>query len=175
MGERGDYKKLSFSNLGSISKSRDITLPAKVCIVKAMIFLLVMYGCESWTIKKAGHWRIDAFELWCWRRLLKSPLDCKEIKPVNPKENQSWIFIGGPDAEVETSVFWPPDAKNWLTRKDLDAWKDWRREKGTTEVEMVGWHHWLNGHELKQTPGDSEGQGRLVCCKWWGHKELDVT
>ena len=109
-----------------------------------------MYGCESWTVKKAEHWKIDAFELWCWRRLL-SPLDCKEIKPVNPKGNQSWIFMGRTDAEAETPILWPPDAKNWLIWKDSDAGKDWRREeKGMTEDEMVGSHHWLDGHELSK-------------------------
>ena len=116
---------------------------------QAMVFPVVMYGCESWTIKKAGHQRICAFELWCWRRL-KSPLDCKEIQPVNPKGNQSWIFIGRTDAEAETPILWPPDVKNWLTGKDSDAGKDWRQEeKGTTEDNLVGWHHWLNGHEFE--------------------------
>ena len=112
--------------------------------------------CESWTIKKAEHWRIDAFELWCWRRL-ESPLDCKEIKPVNPKGNQSWIFIGRTDAEAP--IFWPPDVKNWLIGKDRDAEKDWRQEeKGLTEDEVVGWHHWLDGHEFEQTLGVGNGQ-----------------
>ena len=101
-------------NLDSILKSRDITLWTNVCLVKAMVFLLVMYGCESWTIKKAEHQRIDAFELWCWRRLLESPLDCKEIQPVHPKEDQSWVFIGRTDVEAETPILWPPDAKSWL-------------------------------------------------------------
>ena len=136
-------------NLDSILKSRDITLPTKFHLVKAMVFPVVMYGCESWTIKKAEHWRIHAFELQCWRTL-ESPLDCKEIQPVYPKGNQSWIFIGRTDAEAETPIFWPPDLKNWLTRKDPDAGKDWRwEEKGLTEDEMVGWHHWLNGHEFE--------------------------
>ena len=101
------------SNLDSIPKGRDITLPTKVHVVKAMVFLVVMYGCESWTIKTAEHRRIDAFELWCWRRLL-SPLDYKEIQPVHPKGNQSWIFIGRTDAEAEAPILWPPDAKSWL-------------------------------------------------------------
>ena len=117
----------------------------KVHLAKAMVFPVVMYGCESWTIKKAEHWRIDTFELWCWRRLL-SPLDCKEIQPVHPKGNQSWIFIGRSDAEAETPILWPPEAKNWLIGKDPDAWKDWRWEE---KDEMVGWHHWLNGHECE--------------------------
>ena len=134
-----------------------------------------MYGCESWTMKKAERWRIDALELCCWRRLL-SPLDCKEIQPVHPKGNKSWIFIGRTDAEAETPVLWPPDAKNWLIRKDPDAGKDWRwEEKGTTEEEMVGWHHWLDGHEFEQAPGVGDGQGSLVCCSPWGCRELDMT
>ena len=132
------------TNLASILKSRDITLPTKVRLVKAVVFPVVMYGCESWTIKKAEHWRIDAFELWCWKR--ESPLDCKEIQPVHPKGNQSWIFIGRTDAEAETPILWPLDAKNW---KDPDSGKDWRQEeKGMTKDKLVGWHHWLNGHEF---------------------------
>ena len=100
------------TNLDSILKSRDITLPTNVHLVKAMVFLGVMYGCESWTIKKAEHQRINAFELWFWRRLLKSLLDCKEIQPVHPKGDQSWVFIGRTDVEAETLILWPPDAKS---------------------------------------------------------------
>ena len=137
------------TNLDSILKSRDITLPTKVCLVKAMVFPVLMYRCESWTIKKTEWGRIDAFELWCWRRLLRV-LDCKEIQPVHPKGGQSWIFIGRTDAEAETPILWLPDGKNWLTRKDPDARKDWRQEeKGMTDDEMVGWHHWLNGCEFE--------------------------
>ena len=141
------------------------------------IFPVVMCGCESWTIKKAEHQRIDAFELWCWRRLLRVPWMARKKKnPVNPKGNQSWIFTGRTDAEVETPILWLPDAKNWLTGKDPDAEKDWRQEeKGTTEDEMVGWHHRLNGHEFEETPGVGDGQGGLVCCSPWGLKELDTT
>ena len=127
------------TNLDSILKSRDNTLPTKVHLVKAMVFPEVMYGCESWTVKKAEHWRIDAFELWCWRRL-ESPLDCKEIHLVHPKGDQSWVFIGRTDAEAETPILWPPDVKRWLIWKDPDAGKDWgQEEKRTTEDEMVGW------------------------------------
>ena len=143
-------RRNAMTNLDSILKSRDITLLTKVHLVKAIVFPVVMYGCESWTIKKAECQRIDAFELWCWRRLLRSPLDCKEIQPVHPTGNQSWIFIGRTEAEVETPILWLPDAKNWLIGKDPDAGKDWRQEeKGMTEDEMVGWHHWLNGHEFE--------------------------
>ena len=99
-------------------KSRDITLPTKVCLVKAMVFPVVMYGCETWTIKKAEHWRNDAFELWCWRRLLRVPWTSRRIQPVHPKGSQSWIFIGRTDAEDETPILWPPDVKNWLNGKD---------------------------------------------------------
>ena len=159
----------------SFIKSRDITLPTKVHLVKAMVFPGVMYGYDSWTIKKAEHRRIDAFELWCWRRL-ESPLDCKEIQPVHPKGNQSWIFIGRTGAEAETPILWPPDAKSWLIWKDPDTGKDWgQEEKGTTEGEMVGWHHWLNGHGFGWTLGVGDGQGGLACCGSWGCKELDTT
>ena len=167
------------TNLDSILKSRDITLPTNVCLVKAMVFPVVMYGCESWTIKKAELQRIDALELWCWRRLLRrrmSPLDCKKIQPIHPKGNQSWIFIGRTDVEAETPILWPPDVKNWLIGKDPDAGKDWRQEeKGTTEDEMVRWHHRLNGQEFGWTPGVGDGQGGPACWCSWGHKELDRT
>jgi len=126
------------TNLDSILKSRYITLPTKVCLVKAMVFPVVMYGCESWTVKKAEHWRIDAFELWCWRRL-ESPLDCKEIQPVHSEGDQPWDFFGRTDAKAETPVLWPPHVKSWLIGKDSDARKDWgQEEKGTTEDEMAG-------------------------------------
>ena len=100
------------TNLDSIFKSRDITSPTKVLLVKAMVFLVVMYGCESWTVKKAKCQRIDAFELWCWRRFFESPLDCKEIQPVHPKGNQSWVFSGRTDAKAETPILWPPLPKS---------------------------------------------------------------
>ena len=103
-------------------------------------------------------------------KTLESPLDCREIQPVHLKENQSWIFIGRSDAEAGTPVLWPPDAKNWLIGKDLDAGKDWRQEKGTTEHEMVGWHHWLSGHVFEQAPGVGDGQGGLLCCSPWGRR-----
>ena len=109
-------------------------------------------------------------------KTIETPLDCKEIKPVNPKGNHCWIFIGKTGAEAEAPVLWPPDEKNWLIWKDPDAGKDWRQEeKGKSEDEMVGWHHWLNGHEFEQAPGDSERQGRLALCSPLGHKESDMT
>ena len=134
-----------------------------------------MYICESWTINKAECQRIDAFEFWFWRRLL-SPLYFKEVKPVNPKGNQPQIFIGRTDAEAEAPILWPPDVKSQLIGKDPDTGKGWReKEEGAAEDEMVGWLHWLNGHESEQTPGDSKGQESLVHSSPWGYKELDMT
>ena len=138
--------------LASILKSRDITLPRKVCLVKAMVFPVVKYGCESCTIKKAEHWRTDVFELLCWRGLLRVCWTAR--RSFNPKGNQSWIFIGRTGSEAETPIVWPPDAKNWLTAKDPDGGKDWRQEKkGTAEDEMLGWHHPLNGHVFWASSG----------------------
>ena len=148
-------------------------MPTKDRLVKAMVYPVVMYGCESWTVKKAECRRIDAFELKCWRRLV-SPLDCKEIQPVHPKGDQP--FLGRNDAKAETPVLWPPHAKSWLTGKDCDAGRDkGQEEKGTTEDEMAGWHHRLDGREFEWTPGDGDGQGGLVCCDSWGRRELDMT
>ena len=138
------------TNLNSILKSRDTTLPTKVCLVEATVFPAVMYGCENWTLKES--W---APKNWCFwtavlEKTLESSLDYKEIQPVHPKGNQSWIFIGRTDAEGGTPILWPPDGKNRLTGKDPDAGKDWREEEnGTTEDEIVGWHHWHNGHEFE--------------------------
>ena len=162
------------ANLDSILKTRDTTLPTKVCLVKAFVSPVVMYGCESWTTKKAEHQRTDAFKL-VLEKTLESPLDSKEIKPVNPKGNQSWIFIGRTDAEAEVPILWPSDVKSWLIGNDSDARKYWRQEeKRTTEDKMVGWHYWFNGHEFEQTPGDGEGQGSLECCSPCGHKKSDM-
>ena len=125
---------------------------------------------ESWAQKN-----------WCFRtvvleKTLESPLDCKEIQPVHPKGDQSWVFIGRTDTKAEAPILWPPDVKSWLIRKDPDAGKDWRQEeKGTTEDEMVGWYHRLNGHEFEKSLGVGDGQGGLVCCSPWGHKETDMT
>ena len=118
--------------------------------------------------------------IWCFwtvvlEKTLESPLDCKEIQPDHPKGNQSWIFTGRTEAKAEAPILWPSDAKNWLIWKDPDAGKDWgQEEKGTTEDEMVGWHHQVIGHEFEQALGDDEGQGSLVCCSPWGCKELDM-
>ena len=178
--------------------NRDLSWLSTLDITLSMVFPVVMYGCESWTVKKAEHRRIDAFELWCWRRLLRvpwtarrsnqsilkeispgcsleglmlrlklqyfghllwrvdslektleSPLDCKEIQPVHPQGDQSWVFIRRTDAEAENPVLWPPHVKSWLIGKDPNAGRDWgQEEKGMTEDEMVGWHHRLDGHEF---------------------------
>ena len=110
------------------------------------------------------------------KKTFESPLDFKEVQIVHPKGNQSWVFTGGTDVEAETPVLWPSVAESWLSQKDPDAEKDWlREEKGTTEDEMVGWHHQLNGHEFGSTPGVGDGQGGLACCSSWGLKESDMT
>ena len=133
-----------------------------------------MYGCESWTVKKT-------LKNWCFwtvvlEKTLESPLDCKEIQPINPKGNQSRMFIGRTDVEAETPILQPPDVKNWLIGKDPDARKDWgQEEKGLTEDEMVGWHHWLDWHEFEQVLEVGDGQGSLVYCSPWGRKESDMT
>ena len=163
----------AMSNLDNILKSRDITLPTKVH--------LTSYGFSSshiwmWELDHKESWKPKN---WCFRavvleKTLQSPLDNKEIKPVNPKGNQPWIFIGRTDAEAPR--LWPPDMKRWLTGKDSDAGKYWGEEKkGMTEDEMVGGHHQLNAHEFEQALGDGEQQGSLVCCSPWGHKESDMT
>ena len=125
---------------------------------------------ESWALKNWCFWTVVL------EKTLESPLDCKEIQSVNPKENQSWMFIGRTDAEAETPILWPPDVKNWFTGKDPDAGKDWRREeKETTEDEVVGWHHQLDGQEFEQALGDGERQGSLSCSSPWSCKELDTA
>ena len=168
-------ERKAMTNLENVLKIRDITLQTKVQLMKPMVFPVVMYGCESWTIKRAEHWRIGAFELML-EKTLESPLDCKEIQRGHPKGNQSWILIGKINTEAEAPIIWPPDAKNQLIGKDPDAGKDWRQEeKRMTEDEMVGWHHWLDGHKFEQTPGIADGQGSLACCSPWGRKESDMT
>ena len=167
----------AITNIDSILKSKDITLPTKVRLVKAMVFS----SSHVWM------WELDYKESWAQRnwcfwtvvleKTLESPLDRKEIKPVNPKGNQFWIFLGRTDAEAKAPVLWPPDVKNWLIWKDPDAGKDWRQEKeGTTEDEMVGWHvHWLDGHEFEEALGGGDEHGSLACYSPWGCKELDTA
>ena len=136
------------TKIDSIYKSRDITLLTKVRLLKAMVFPVVMYGCESWTVRKAQCWRINAFELWCWRRLLRVPWTARRSNQSHSKGDQPWDFFGRNDPKAETPVLWPPDAKSWLIGKDSYAGRDWGQEqKGTTEDEMAGWHHRLNGRE----------------------------
>ena len=143
------------TNLDNILKSRDITLPTKVHLVKAMVFPVVMYGCESWTVKKAQ-------KNWCFwsvvlEKTLESPLDCKEIQPVHSEGDQPWDFFERNDAKAEAPVLWPPHVKSWLIGKDPDAGKDWSQDKGMTEDEMARRHYWLNGHGFGWTPGVGDG------------------
>ena len=158
------------TNQDSILKSRGITLPTKVHQVKAMVFLVVRYRCESWTIKKAEHWRTDAFELWCWRRVLRVPWTAR-------RSNQSIL------KEIALNIHWKawcwswssitlaPNEKNWLIGKNPNVGKDWgQEEKGRTEDEMVRWHHWLNGDEPEQALGVGNRQGSLASCGPWGHR-----
>ena len=155
------------TNLDSILKSKDITLPTKIHLVKVMVSPVIMYGCElnckeSWVRKNWCFWTVVL------EKSLESLLDCKKIQPVHPKGNQSWIFIGRTDAEAKSPILWPPDVRNWL----LDAGKDWRQEeKGTAEDEMVGWHHQLGGCEFKQALRVGDGQRSLACCSPWVLKE----
>ena len=158
----------------SIFKSRDITLPIKVRLVKAMVFPVVMYGCESWTVKKAERRRIDAFELWCWGRLWRVPWTARRSNQSILKEISPGCSLEG-HAEAEIPILWPPHAKSWLIGKDPDAGRHWGQEKkGTTEDEMAGWHHRLDGRESEWTPGVGDGQGGLACCDSWV-TELDTT
>ena len=151
-----------FANKGPSSQSYGFS--------RSYVWLYELELKEGWVLENWYFW------IMVLEKTLESPLDCKEIKPVNPKGNQSWIFIGRTDAEAEAPIIWPPNANIRLTRKDPDAGNDWgKEEKGATEDEMVGWHHRLNGHEIEQTLGDSGGQGSLACCSSWGHKESDMT
>ena len=158
------------TNLGGIFKNRDITLPTKAHLVKAMVFQVMMDCEESWALKYWCFWTMML------EKTLRSPLDCKEIQPVHPKGVQFWVFFGRTDAKAETPILWLLHAKTWLIGKDSDAGRDWgQEEKRTTEDEMAGWHHRLDGHEFGWTPGAGNGRGGLACCDSWGHKELDMT
>ena len=147
-----------------------------------MVTIFLNYFRSQHTVFHSGHSSLHSWvQNWCFstvvlEKTLESSLDSKEIKPVNPKGNHSWIFIGRTDAEAEAPVIWPPDVRSQFFRKDPDAGKDWRQEEeGMTEDETVGWHHWLNGHEFEQALGDGEGQGSLGCCSPRGCKESDMT
>ena len=160
----------AMTNLLSILKSRDITLPTKVRLVKAMVFPVVMYGCESWTIKKAKHWRTDGFELWCWRRRLRVLWAARRANQSILKEISPGCSLEELMLKLTLPILWPPDAESWLIWKDPNAGKDWgQEEQGTTEDEVVGWHHRLDGHGSGWTPGAGDGQGGLACCGSWGH------
>ena len=163
------------TNLDSIFKSRDITLPTKVHPVKAMVFPVVMYGCESWTMKKAARRRIDAFELWCWRRLLWVPWTARRSNQSILKEISPGISLEEMMLKLKLQYF------GYIMRRvnsleKTDAGRDWvLEEKGTTEDEMAGWHHWFDGCESEWTPGVVDGQGGLALCDSWGHKDSDMT
>ena len=144
-------------------------------IFSGKISIQVMYGCESWTVKKAEHWRTDPFELWCWRRLLRVPWTARRSNQSILKD-LSGDFFGRNYAKAETPVLWPPHVKSSPVWKDSDAWRDWgQEEKGMTENQMAGWHHRLDGHEFEWTLGVGDGQGGLACCSSWGHRESDTT
>ena len=164
------------TNLDSIFKSRDITLPTRVHLVKAMgfssghVWMWVLDCEESWALKNWCFWTVVL------EKTLESPLDCKEVQPVHSKGDQPWVLFGRNDAKAETPILWPPHAKSWLIGKDSDAGRDWgQKEKGTTEDEMAGCYHRLDGHEFEWTPGDGDGQGGLTCCDSWSCKESDMT
>ena len=168
--------KKSYDQLDSILKSRDITLPTKVRLVKAMVFPVVMYGGESWIIKKAERWRIDAFELWCWRRLLRVPWTARRSNQSILKEISLEYSLEGLMLKLKLPYFGHLMGRTDSLEKTLMLGKIWRQEeKGMTEDEMVGWHHQLNGHEFEQATGVGDGQGSLACCSPWGCEESDTT
>ena len=167
-----DPGRKAMTNLDSILKSRDITSMTKLRLVKAIAFPVwsrELDHKESWAPKNGYFWTV------LLEKTLDSPLDCKEIQPVYPKGNQSWILIGRTDAEAEAPILWPPDMKSQLIGKDPDAEKDWGQEKWVTKDEMVGWHHQLNGYEFEHIVGDSERQGILACCCPWRLEESGTT
>ena len=164
------------TNLDSIFQSRDMTLPIKVRLVKPMVILVVMYGCESWTVKKAENWRIDAFELWCWRRLLRVPWTARRSSQSILKEISPEYSLEGLMLKLKLQSFghlmWRADS----LEKTLMLGKiEGRKKRGVTEDEMVGWHHQLNGRDFEWTLGDSEGHGSLAFCSPWGCQESDTT
>ena len=163
------------TNLDSILKGKDIILPTEVHIVKAMVFPILMYGCESWIIKNAKCRRVDAFELWCWRRLLRVPWTSRRsnlsiLKAISPEYSLEGLMM-----KLKLQYFGHLMQRTDSLKKTLMLGKRRREEKGMTEDKMVGWHHWLRGHEFKQVPGVVDGQGSLACCSPWGRKQLDTT
>ena len=191
--------RTDMTNIGSILKSRNTSLPTKVCLVKAMVFPVVMYGCESWTIKKAESWRMDAFKLWCWKRLSRVPWTARRsnqsiLKEICPEYSLERLklklklqyfdyLMQRTDSLEKTLILGKIEGRRgwqkltWLDGgKDPDSGKDWRQEeKGMTQVDMVGWHHRISEHEFEQALGVGDGQGSLACCSPWGCKELDWT
>ena len=161
------------TNLDSVLKNRDIVnkcLSSQVYgFSSGHVWMWELDPKESWKLKNWCFWTVVL------EKTLESPLDCKEIQPVHPQGRKSWVFIGRADVEAESPILWPPDAKSWLIWKDVDDGKDWGQEKWTTEDEMVGWHHQLNGHGFGWTPGVGDGQGGLVFYGSWGRKESDMT
>ena len=162
------------TNLDSILKSRDITLPTKVHLVKAIVFPVVMYGYESWTIKKVEHRRIDTFELWCWRRLLRVPWTAEKsnqsiLKEISPEYSLERLML---KLKLQYLANWCEELTHW---KRLWCWQRLKTGEVVTEDEIIGWHHWLNGHEFEQALGVGDGQGSLECCSPWGRKELQMT
>ena len=163
------------TKVDSILKSRDITLPIKVHLVTAMVLPVIMYGCESWTIKKAERWRIDAFELWCWRRLLRVPWTARRsnqsiLKEISPKYSfKDWCW----SRNSNTLATWCKELTHWKRLWYLERLKT--GGEGDTEVKMVGRHHWLDRHEFEQALGVGDRQGSLACCSPWGRKESDMT
>ena len=163
------------TNLDSILRSKDVTLPTKVHLVKAMIFPVVMYGCEGWIIKKAECWRIDAFELWCWRRLFRVPWTARRSNQSIPKEISPGYSLEGLMLRLKLQHFGHLLRRaNSLEKTLMLGNIEGRRRRGQ-EDEMVGWHHWLSGHGFGWTVGVGDGQGGLACCGSWGHKESDMT
>ena len=166
----------TMTSLNSVLKSRDITRPTKVCIIKARFFPVVTYGFESCTVKKGRMPKNWCFWIVVLENTPESPLDSREMKPVNLKRNQPWILVGRTDAEAEALVLWSSGANSRLIGKIPDAGKHWgQKEERVSENEMSGWHHQCNGCELGQTSGDGEGQVSLVCCSPWSRKESDTT
>ena len=162
------------TNLDSILKRRDITWPIKVCIVKAMVLLVVMYGCENWTIKKAEHQRINIFKLWCWKRLLRVPWTARRSSHSTLKKINSEYSLEGLMLKLQYFTHLMRRV-NSLKKTIMLGTIEGKRRRGWQRMRMVGWNHQLNGHEFEQTLGECEGQGSLVCCSSWGCKELDMT
>ena len=163
------------TNLVSIFKSRDITLPTKIHLIKAMVFPVVMYGYESWTVKKAERWRIDAFELWCWRRLLRVPWTARRSNQSILKEISPGISLEGMMLKLKLQYFGHLMRRVDSLEKILMLRGIGVRRRRGRQGEMAGWHHWLNGREFEWTPGVGDGQGGLACCDSWGRKESDTT